>query len=416
MKEKLTLLPVSIFSTINEFRPINLSQFVGFTTENVGTAVLAIAGLLLLGIRYPRHILIALPIILTGLSTFKSGNRYIMYLAPFLGMGLGYTIYILIGLLNKRFLQYRRHIVCLGIVLTVFLAFPPQRIHYYPVPYMSRELFSDFKLLKDITEKDAYIWTWWDHGFAIEYLAERGTYVDGGNYHPAKLLFIARSFMTDNELTSKQTISFVTNNLTGEYLFSGQAVSKIVEQSSSYGALPNRQVYIVIDRMMMEYPFLQSLGFSGDFKEGQDLNLFQEAKKCRQLDVSQLSNVETRSLSQSSDDRHDCYFFHVSIPSGEISIPEGKSDIRDIFREILYIDRKEGRAVVLHHNSQSFSQKILQIIKNKRGDLYFMVADLAVRHSIMNRMYALSDSFEHFELVLDDFPHLVAYKVKRDVH
>jgi len=49
------------------------------------------------------------------------------------------------------------------------------------------------------TPPDAWIWTWWDYGYAIQYYARRATFHDGGSQFSPKTYFVALSFSTSNQ-------------------------------------------------------------------------------------------------------------------------------------------------------------------------------------------------------------------------
>ncbi|MGO9613020.1 MAG: STT3 domain-containing protein [Dissulfurispiraceae bacterium] len=398
-KKTVTILPISIFSTINEFQPINLKQFVSLTTDNHVSAIMACIGLIGISIYYYKYIIIALPILLTGLTTFKSGNRFLMYLAPFLGMGIGFVMYFVVRFIHRRFLSHFRSTLLAGLVFVIFFSFPPQRLYYNPVPFIHKELFEDFKKLKDITEKDAFIWTLWDYGFAIEYLAERGTYIDGGNYHPIKLYFISHSLMTNDEDRAAQEISFLTNKRTEDYLKEDTTLAEVKQQISLYKLPPLNPVYVVIDELLLTREYLYMIGIDRQKIEKSMTPLLRVAHGC--------DNLKSASAHQ-----YDCSIFKFNDTSMDIVSSNGQSDVKKIFREAVYIDRSSHTVKPLFHNDKSSSEKQLQIIRTKERNIYFMIADPLILESILNRMYTLRDNFRNFELVYDDFPYMVVYRAK----
>lgn len=405
LKERVNALSISIFSTINEFQPVTLKQFVSFTTDNYLSAFLAALGLVALFIHYFRYMVIALPIIGIGLSAFTSGNRYIMYLAPFLGMGIGYIVALFIGFLKNNITLKPVYLSIAGMIIVAFLSFPPQRLHYKPVPFLSKELFEDYKKLKEITEKNAYMLSWWDYGFIIEYLAERGTYVDGSNYHPAKMYFIAKSLMTDNETEAKNSIAFISNNLTKDYLKKDTTLSGLAEKAYAYDGFPTNPVYVVIDRSMIEYSFIHKLGLESKQISDDKFPLLNNPNKCRPL-------VPDDPL-HGPGEKYDCRILTFDLAARKVSSFQEGLNILDVYREITFIDRNRSESELLHQNNKSTSDKTLQIILAKDANLYFMVADPLAKNSLLNRMYAMKGYFNNFMVVYDDFPHMVVYKMKR---
>ncbi len=399
MKQTVNILPESIFSTINEFKPLSSRQFVAFTTENTLTAVLSMAGLGVVFFVFFRHMVGLLPFILIGLSAFKSGNRYVMYLAPFLGMGLGYLIYLLFKFISEKYSRKGELILVSGLLLTVFLTFPPQRLYYSPKPFVSKEMFEGLRSLKEVTEKDALIWTWWDWGMAIEYLSERGTYVDGANYHPAKLYFIAKSLMTSEAETAKKAIAFITNNKTADYLNTGITLQELNVRAMSYTNFPNKPVYVVIDSSMVDYLFIKRLGMYGMKSDNITLPVMSTPMNCTK-NKSMTGIFGCQSI------------FDFDVLTLKILSPKDKQDIRDIYREILFINRDVSTIKKIWYNKRASSDKTLQLIY-KAGALYFMVVDDRAKETVLHRMYAHKEKLEHFELIMDIFPSMVVYKVIR---
>ncbi|TAN43419.1 MAG: hypothetical protein EPN22_10115 [Nitrospirae bacterium] len=399
MKQTVNLLPESIFSTITEFQPITPEQFVAFTTDNRITAFASLVGFGILFLSSFRHTVIMLPFIIIGLSAFKSGNRYIMYLAPFMGMGIGYLVYHMFNFISERYKRSGEIIMLSGVVFTLFLTFPPQRLNYSPQPFVSQEMFKGLGSLKAITEKDALIWTWWDWGFAVEYLAERGTYVDGANYNPVKLYFIAKSLMTSGPESARRSIAFVTNTRWSDYPKDFGTLKSLHEQAMSYPHPPARPVYVMLDRAMTDYAFIQKLGFDETKSDNGTFPLMSAPMRCVEIEQNS-GDFDCRSV------------FVFDIKNLRISSPADKLDVRSVYREIIFIDRDNNLRREVGFNKASSSNKILELIY-KDGILYFMVVDMQAEHTIFHRMYSLKENFEKFELVMDRFPSLVVYKVNR---
>jgi dolichyl-diphosphooligosaccharide--protein glycosyltransferase len=63
---------------------------------------------------------------------------------------------------------------------------------------MNSELAKIFIDLGKITPKNAWIWTWWDYGYAIQYYSHRATFHDGGSQGTPKTYFVALSFTTSS--------------------------------------------------------------------------------------------------------------------------------------------------------------------------------------------------------------------------
>lgn len=399
LKESVDLLPLSIFSTINEFKPLTFGQFVSFTTDNYATAIIGLICIAFIFVRFFRHMAIALPIICIGLASFKMGNRYIMYLAPFMGMGLGCAVYFSMNFMKKRYAVSRSLTMALGLILIVFICFPLRTFYYSPKPFLDSQFIKSLKYIKDNTEKNSFVWTWWDMGFIVQYFSERGTYIDGANYHPVKMYFIARSLMTDDELYAKRAISFISNNLTKDYLKKGTTLTELSGKAAKYDPILLKPVYVMLDRSMVEYQFIHKLGLNiaNNDADASRMPLFQKPVKCNKLGATA---------------RYDCLsLFAFDSESAAITQSDNVA-VKSIYKEIWYIDRNRGIRKLLHSNDNASSEKILQII-SKDNDIFFMAIDFMVKNSVFNRMYALYDKFDTFIPMLDDFPHMVVYRAGR---
>lgn len=123
-----------IFSNIKELLPANFDLFVHMTSDNPVTFVMAFVGLFLLLTKYNRHMILVLLFIIIGALSFKIGVRYTIYIAPFLGMGIAYIVYLIVNYLSSRYTRYKKTLIISGMIFTIFISFPAQVLYYKNTP------------------------------------------------------------------------------------------------------------------------------------------------------------------------------------------------------------------------------------------------------------------------------------------
>ncbi len=217
---------------------------------------LAFFGLVLL--RW-RVLLPLVPMLALGLLSFQSSNRFIMYLAPFIGIGLGWILNLLIeggflliakninhrgtevkverlkvkgaphlkhdakiALKNDRspvldagqnstlntldstskdtkafyYLNWLRQIILYGGMGVFFWLISGQTaISFVPGPSIHTGLYATFFEVKKRVPQDSVLLTWWDYGYAITDATGLAIFHDGGGQTSPKTYFIARGLI-----------------------------------------------------------------------------------------------------------------------------------------------------------------------------------------------------------------------------
>ena len=185
--------------SISELQKMDLSQIAQLTVGNEILLYLSFGGLLLFAIFRLRAFLLLLPTLLIGLLSFKGASRFAMFLAPMVGIGLGFLLDLLWGYLKSRLqLEDWKEIFSLSglaIVLSAVLAFAnSDSFKFKPTPIMNSAVASAFIEIGKQTPPNAWIYTWWDYGYAIQYYARRATFHDGGSQYSPKTYFVALGF------------------------------------------------------------------------------------------------------------------------------------------------------------------------------------------------------------------------------
>ena len=202
-----------------------------------------------------RVLIPLVPMLVLGLFSFQSSNRFIMYLAPFIGIGLGWLLQLLIEgafyVLTERhkkprkvnrptektnhsgakILERRRKEAkrlqkqlpekqleptlrinvdwwnwsrqgSLYFVMFIFfwLISGQTAISFVPGPSIHTGIYATFLELKKRVPPNSVLLTWWDYGYAITDATGLATFHDGGgNQSLPKTYFIARSLISPDQ-------------------------------------------------------------------------------------------------------------------------------------------------------------------------------------------------------------------------
>lgn len=157
----------------------SISRIVSITTTNIPSFLFAIIGVVaLLWRRFKTSLFLISAIILSGLSLIAA-QRFSIYLAPVLALGTGFSLAAL--------WQERHHFTALYVLcpaLMLLLIWPLLEMNKSAVPWapISGHTAKAMAAIKEKTESDSVIWTWWDQSYALQYFAERATISDGSDH------------------------------------------------------------------------------------------------------------------------------------------------------------------------------------------------------------------------------------------
>jgi len=340
-KDVSQIIPVSIFSTITELKPVTLNEFVTYTTDNFFTA--------------------------NYLST------------------------------RLNILHSRKIVYIISALLVIFFSFPPQRLYAESEPIIKNNLWVEMKKLDEILEKNSYIWTWWDYGYFLQYLLNRGTYVDNGNFNNIKLYFFSHSLMIDDEKKSRNLIAFVTNNLYKDY---GKNIKNLTDtwnlkdKAYKYGADLSKPVYVFLFGDIMQKTIIHNLGVFGTGIYDPNVASVSVFQRC-----DLIKNI------------YNCGLFKARKNKGIINWSKKSLQQNPPYKEVIYIKRgKNGIVRVLYENKNYPHDRMLEIIETPDG-MYFLIGNRKIKDTILNRMFIFGENFAYFKKIYDRFPYIVVYKV-----
>ncbi len=195
-----------------------------------------------------RSLVPLLPILALGLLGFHSSRRFIMYLAPFIGIGLGYLLVLVFNFVLESAKQFTspetnskqknvpvkkkkknrgsaaaekrstngtapevqkntilhllkkpwvREVVVYGITGVFFLVISTQTaVSFVPAPSIPTPLYATFNKVRRRVPPDSALLTWWDFGYALTDATGLATFHDGGSQFSPKTYFIARGLIS----------------------------------------------------------------------------------------------------------------------------------------------------------------------------------------------------------------------------
>jgi dolichyl-diphosphooligosaccharide--protein glycosyltransferase len=174
-KAQLGDFPNTAQSVMEQARP-DLQSLARISTGNIVTFFLGIVGLAWLLICRKRQ---ALPLIVLfglGCFSFLFARRFMIFLNPFLAIGLGFAIQQLWTLQSRW--PWTRIAAPIGAAIVCLFAAKDslQRVYW---PKEIPPIVAGQQRLAEESSTDALVWAWWDHGYPIRYWSRRATINDG---------------------------------------------------------------------------------------------------------------------------------------------------------------------------------------------------------------------------------------------
>ena len=394
----------NILQSISELQRLSLKEVFATATYSTAFGVAGLIGALALFIFHIRSLFFLLPFFGIGLLTFVSGARFAMYLSPFVGLGLGYLVHLLFEKLLPMmglFVEERKRSFALlltGTLLFLALIFASRgAVSAVSTPKVHSFLVKDMDWIKHNTPKNSVIWTWWDYGYAFQLYARRATIHDGGSQASPKTYLVAKSFAVSSPEQGWRVISFTANyGLTGlaNLLKEGKRASAIVEDmlAGNFDKPLKTPIYVVFtDDLISKFGWVHYFG-SYDFnkKEG-TFGQIVSPQDCKMIapNVIQCADLDNAIL---------------DLTNGIINIKNGTIPIKDFY----FHDGKELKAQQFFENGY-----VVELVRTQEGKFGLFLLLPQQADTLFNRMFILRQYDQrYFELVYDNFPISVIYRVK----
>jgi undecaprenyl-diphosphooligosaccharide---protein glycotransferase len=250
-------------TTISEVDHVPMNEVLRRVLANTTLVWIGFLGFFGLAIFKWRVLLPLVPMLALGLLSFQSSNRFIMYLAPFIGIGLGWLlqlaierIFMLLPRINaentdkkgvphlkqlkgheiksdrstvldagqysklkaqlpeaefgatttdyplptNQYLNWlRQGALYLGMGLFFWLISGQTAISFVPGPSIHPRLYATFLEVKNRVPENSALLTWWDYGYAITDATGLAIFHDGGGQTSPKTYFIARGLISADQ-------------------------------------------------------------------------------------------------------------------------------------------------------------------------------------------------------------------------
>jgi len=385
----------NIMKTITETEHISPSKVILYILSNrildgVGL-ILSLGMLFALGLR----VIPILPIVLLGFLAFKSANRTVMFLAPFVGAGLGFVLDMIFS--RIKFDGVKANIASFITTLALMLVLLHTTAYkFVPLPSIQAPIVKSFLQIKKKVDKAA-IFSWWDYGYAIEDMDGYATYHDGGVHGGARTYLVAKALISDNETLLYHIISFMDNygvkpimdTIEKDNISAGKAVQMAFDYSKP---IKDKDNYVLFTEDMIGKFYAISYLGSWDFKKEKSYPDGYAMYYCSRFENGTFS----------------CDKGFVDIVHGYIS---GKIPIK---RFLWVINGYVKKEVNFHPNGVNVELCLTKRPNSNQLDVDFMlVCDDRVFNSNFNRMFILGDvDKDKFEEVYNNFPFARMFKVK----
>lgn len=192
--------------SVTELSSVTLDYFIQKTTNNKFISILMLIGFIsLLWKLKLKSLFFIIPIIL-AIIPFFAGNRFVIFSAPILALGIGYFVQLLFDF--KKIIKPKfAYISALAIIIIGFFSSYTKITNKYEkaAAYENKALL---KAIDENTPKGSNIWAEWDLGYQIQYYLNRGTYADGEFSDGEIYFYNAFPYAVDNLTVSANYMRF----------------------------------------------------------------------------------------------------------------------------------------------------------------------------------------------------------------
>lgn len=157
----------------------NLSLFIDRISGNVVVFAISVIGYILLCFK-KRIFLITMPMVGLGMIALTSGLRFTIYAVCMMAFGFGYFMSFIAAKITSK---HQIQIVIMTLAGAFALISPLMHIYDYRVSTVfNNNEVSVLDRLKSVANREDYVISWWDYGYAIRYYSDVKTLIDGGKH------------------------------------------------------------------------------------------------------------------------------------------------------------------------------------------------------------------------------------------
>ena len=406
----------NILQSISELTHSSFEAILGkLAIFNFAFGFIGLIGAILFFILRFKNAIFLLPIFGVGLVSFVSGNRFVMYLSPFIGIGIGFLCHFLIEKVfpllkifsTKKKQEIIVHVLGVFLLIVVFIL-QSESSNLYSQPKVTHFIVRNMDYIKNHTPSNAVIWTWWDYGYAFQYYSRRATFHDGGSQTTPKTYFIARSFATTSFEEAWNITAFLSHyGLSGikSFLENGTSAKKLVhmvQQGTLSPPLSTPVYWVFTQDLISKFAWIHYFGtFDFDTKKGTFESIF-VPPKCRPI-VKKVGNMTV--------------FQGLACEKvGNIDLNLGvvKSSNKLLPIKTFYYREYNKNGELTKRLDKDFFEKGLIVIWIKREGVgnFVGLCSEKVANTVFVKMFLLQKyDPKYFTLIKNDFPFAVIYKV-----
>ena len=396
LPEQLGFIPRSVFArSVSELQRLPVKAVLSMVSSHYVIGFLGLFGFLVLFLKNPRVLLIS-PLFLLGLMSLFGARRFMIWLGPFIGLGLGVLLQYCFEVLNER-LKFNPIPIKVALLILLFLSsVSPKSLTFVPLCPYGRPLLEGIKELERITPEGSFIWSWWDYGYVISLVAKRPVYHDGGSWGGPKSILVARSLALDDPQKAYNIINGTTSlgeEGIRELLEKGESPSSIIRdmEDGFYNKELKRKVYFLLTGDDISKFFWISFFGTWDPEKEKGEHLF----------------YFPLGLCEIGEERIRCQNGIFELRKGVLQLRGG-----DVI--------KVGRVRMVELDGKDFPQKkknlkegdgFFIILVKKKDRLFGWVGHPKLESTMFQRLFFEESELGNFKLVFSNFPYLRVFEV-----
>ncbi|MFT7004971.1 MAG: undecaprenyl-diphosphooligosaccharide--protein glycosyltransferase [Sulfurimonas sp.] len=414
-KDGLNLHFYSVMQTIREAGQIPFETFANRISGHTITLLLSIGGYIYLAYKH-RIMLFGLPLIGLGFLALVGGLRFTIYAVPILAFGVAFLITQISLKMPTKKLKYLSMIA-----FTLAILYPNYKhIDSYKVPTVfNSDEVKVLDKLKNISDREDYVVSWWDYGYPIRYYADVKTLADGGKHSGSV------NFPVSYMLSNQQEVSAKMARLDVEYTEKGFITRK---QNEDLNESEKIKIFTNIEEMTTEYGFNDTNDFLLSLET--DIKLPKKTRNIyfylpyRMLNIFPTVNVFSN-INLMNGDKKTAPFFFMSrnFKETDKSIELGRGVSLNKEDNTITIGKSKiplKRVISTFYDKNSELQKKIRLVNlGANFNLIYMadyktflVVDDAVYNSLYIQLMVLEEYDKSlFEQVITN-PHAKVYKLK----
>ncbi|MBF0337412.1 MAG: hypothetical protein HQL05_06225 [Nitrospirae bacterium] len=238
-----------------------LKDILSYILGNQWLSAAGIVLFILFAILHVKKAIPLTPIAFVGLMSLLGSNRFVMYLAPLVGIGYGYALTagagFVLGKLHVRRPRLKELLPYALVVVFCLVVLGQTGYDYVPAPSVTPQTYTDLLYLKSRLPLNSAVLSWWDNGYAIEDIGGFATFIDGGAQRGNKTYLIAHGLTSKSQVELYNVIGLLNghgSSVTPEAILDGRTVNSVLDN------VRNDRLYLLFTRdMILKFSWIYSI-------------------------------------------------------------------------------------------------------------------------------------------------------------